>query len=137
MATTEKCFRYPRSPPLFESIQRHATEYIPNDYTSNYKARLTSLGLIPLCYFKEFSDCVFLFHNFEVQDSHLPFRTPHATGACYPKGCRFLFKIWNNSPAEIRTITCRDNKITPFKTLLFRYSESLLRTCFDVDIDST
>ena len=44
---------------LIESIQRHATKYILNDYTSDYKARLTKLHLLPLSMLFELHDICF------------------------------------------------------------------------------
>ena len=44
---------------LIESIQRRATKYILNDYTSDYKARLTKLHLLPLSVLFELHDICF------------------------------------------------------------------------------
>ena len=42
-----------------ERVQRRATKYILNDYTSSYKARLLKLHLLPLMYTLELNDLVF------------------------------------------------------------------------------
>ena len=43
-----------------ERIQRRATKYILNDYTSSYKLRLEQLHLLPLMYHYELQDVPFL-----------------------------------------------------------------------------
>ena len=45
---------------LLERIQRRATKYILNDYTSTYKFRLEQLNLLPLMYIYEINDLMFL-----------------------------------------------------------------------------
>ena len=41
---------------LLEHVQRRATKYILNDYTSSYKSRLTKLNLLPLM-------CIYELHH--------------------------------------------------------------------------
>ena len=43
-----------------ERVQRRATKYILQDYHSDYKSRLTSLNLLPLMYWFELQDLLFL-----------------------------------------------------------------------------
>ena len=43
-----------------ERVQRRATKYILNDYSSSYKSRLISLQLLPLMYWLEFHDLMFM-----------------------------------------------------------------------------
>ena len=43
-----------------EQIQRRATKYILNDYSSTYRTRLLHLNLLPLMYVFEISDIMFL-----------------------------------------------------------------------------
>ena len=43
-----------------ERVQRKATKYILNDYTSDYKTRLLSLHLLPLMYWYELQGIMFL-----------------------------------------------------------------------------
>ena len=43
-----------------EQIQRRATKYILNDFTSNYKNRLLKLSILPLMYQYEIADILFL-----------------------------------------------------------------------------
>ena len=43
-----------------EKVQRRATKYILNDYSTDYKTRLMSLHLLPLMYWLELQDLMFL-----------------------------------------------------------------------------
>ena len=42
------------------SLERRAAKFVLNNYSSNYKARLTSLYLLPLMYWFELQDILFL-----------------------------------------------------------------------------
>ena len=44
---------------IIERVQRHATKYILNDFTSCYKTRLLKLNLLPLMYMFELQDLLF------------------------------------------------------------------------------
>ena len=46
-----------------EQLQRRATKYILNDYSSDYKTRLIHLRLLPLMYIFEISDILFFIKN--------------------------------------------------------------------------
>ena len=48
-----------------ESIQRRATKFIMNDYTSDYKSRLLHINLLPLMYVFEITDIIFLVKSFK------------------------------------------------------------------------
>ena len=39
-----------------EKVRRRVTKYILNDYSSNYKARLETIGLLPLMHYYEYHD---------------------------------------------------------------------------------
>ena len=63
---------------LLERVQRRATKFITENYEVSYKNRLLSLGLLPLMYWFELLDIMFLVHtlknppdNFDIYD-HLP-----------------------------------------------------------------
>ena len=43
-----------------ERVQHRATKFVLNDFTSNYKSRLTSLNLFPLMYWLKIQDLMFL-----------------------------------------------------------------------------
>ena len=45
---------------MLEHIQRRATKYILNDYTSSYKSRLQQLNILPLMFVFELQDLMFL-----------------------------------------------------------------------------
>ena len=42
-----------------ERVQRQATKFIWSDYTSDYKTRLTQLGMLPFMYIYEIANIVF------------------------------------------------------------------------------
>ena len=42
-----------------ERVQRKATKFIVNDYSSGYKQRLLSLNMLPLMYWYELQDLIF------------------------------------------------------------------------------
>ena len=44
---------------LLERVQRRATKYILNDFTSDYRSRLVALGMLPLMYTLELQDIIF------------------------------------------------------------------------------
>ena len=46
-----------------ERIQRRATKYILNDYTSDYKSYLLKLHILPLMYTLDFNDIMFFIKN--------------------------------------------------------------------------
>ena len=46
-----------------ERIQRRATKYILNDYTSDYKSRLLKLHILPLMYTLDLNDIMFFIKN--------------------------------------------------------------------------
>ena len=45
---------------LLERIQRRATKFTLNNYTTDYKSRLTELKLLPLMHLFELQDILFL-----------------------------------------------------------------------------
>ena len=53
-------------------VQRRATKFILNDFTSDYKTRLTRLGLLPLMYYFEYLDITFLLTCLKEPDSNFP-----------------------------------------------------------------
>jgi len=44
---------------LLERVQYHSSKFILNDYSSDYKTRLTKLNLLPLMHIYEFTDILF------------------------------------------------------------------------------
>ena len=55
---------------LLERVQRRATKYILNDYTSSYKSRLTKLNLFPLMYIYELYDLIFYIKSYKYPCSY-------------------------------------------------------------------
>ena len=95
---------------LLEGVQGHATKYILNDFTSDYKTRLTTLGLLPLCYYKELNDLYFFY-----------------------KCIHGFVKTWNSLPSNIRSIISLTKSIRPFKGLVLTHYSSVILNCFNVD----
>ena len=50
---------------ILERVQRHATKYILNDFTSDYKSRLLALNMLPLMYVFDLQDILFAVSNFK------------------------------------------------------------------------
>ena len=50
---------------MLENVQRCATTFITNDYSSNYKIRLQKLCLLPLMYWLELQDLLYLIKNLQ------------------------------------------------------------------------
>ena len=55
---------------VVERVQRRATKYILNDYSSSYKTRLVQLDLLPLMYQYELSDLLFFIKSYKAPHSH-------------------------------------------------------------------
>ena len=55
-----------------EQLQHRATKYILNDYSTDYKTRLTSLHILPLMYTFELADILFLIHCLQHLDPSFP-----------------------------------------------------------------
>lgn len=54
------CPRFLKDISMLERIQRRASKFILNDFTSDYKTRLVNLNLLPLMYWLELQDLLFL-----------------------------------------------------------------------------
>ena len=55
---------------MLESVQRRATKYILNDYTSDYRSRLIKLDLLPLMYYLELNDVMFCVQSLKSPSVH-------------------------------------------------------------------
>ena len=53
-----------------ERVQRRATKYILNDYSSDYKSCLMNLKLLPLMYIYEINDICFFIKSYQSPSSH-------------------------------------------------------------------
>ncbi len=139
-----------------ESVQRRATKYILNDYTSDYETRLVKCNLLPFCYSKEVNDLCFLYkciHNlynidirgilgfYDASTSRtrlanrpynlVPLRKP-------PKKAKDFFtrrivRTWNALPVEIISTlpSFTNNSILPFKNKVKKYYKEKLETTFN------
>ena len=103
---------------MLERIQRRATKFILNDYSSNYKSYLLKLNILPLMYLFDYYDILFFIkhikyptNNFNIFD-HITFSHGSTRSSSHSKlhhkystsnllrnsyFCR-LPKIWNSLP---------------------------------------
>lgn len=122
-----------------EGVQRRATRFILRGFELDYKCRLIQLKLLPLCYFLEYLDLLFLFRCIRgeirldisrfVQFSHsktrcgssgLDLRLNFARTSTFRES--FFIRIcpmWNALPLDIRTSECTSVFKTRLKKLLF------------------
>ena len=59
---------------ILERVQRRATKFILNDYTSPYKSRLTQLNLFPLMYQYELNDLLFFIKSYKASSAYFDIR---------------------------------------------------------------
>ena len=64
--------RYINDFTTLERVQRRATKYILNDFSTNYRRRLISLELLPLMYFLELLDILFFIKCLKFPDPSFP-----------------------------------------------------------------
>ena len=75
--------QYVKDIQMLERIQRRATKYILNDYSMDYKSRLTSLHLLPISLWLDLHDLLFLVKCLQDPDDNIEinrFITFHRTG---------------------------------------------------------
>jgi hypothetical protein len=123
---------------MLESIQRRASKYILQDYSSDYKLRLMSCQLLPLSYRREYMDSVFFYNclndlvdinifdivltnsnvNLRYVDEenivlkHQPCNTELYMNY-YPNR---IVKIWNTLPSNLKSVELTaSGKNIPFK----------------------
>ncbi len=138
-----------------ESIQRNATKYITNDYTSDYKTRLRKAEMIPFSYSKEIADICFLYkcfhHLYDIDISTvlnfydrsqsrtrqgdrplslIPY--PNKPIFCKDFFTRRIIKTWNGLPASVISIIPTNNLIFTFKRLLKTYYLEKLDNTFQI-----
>ena len=67
---------------LIECVQRRATKYILNNYTSDYKSRLLKLHILPLMYILDLNDIMFFIRNLKTNHNGFDIKTfiPFITG---------------------------------------------------------
>lgn len=117
-----------------ERVQKRATKYILNDYKSDYKSRLLSLGLLPLMYYLELLDIMFCVKslktpsvNYAISD-HVTFCSSSTRSGSSKKMCHTrsrtnsaknfyynrLPRLWNSLP-----LIDLDQSIATIKKKLF------------------
>ncbi len=138
-----------------ERTQRRATKFIlelPFSSTTDYKTRLQTLSLLPICYWHEYMDLV-LFYKIvkgliKVKPSLIPtIRTTRPTRSSTNTTTKFIIpkckttthqrsffirttRVWNLLAEELKLETCG---LLTFKSILFKYYMTSLITSYDVD----
>ena len=137
----------------FEGIQRRATKFIlslPYQTDVSYKERLKILGILPITYWHEYLDLIYLFkcivnnsdHNITVKDSVRETRSSNTSNGillnvakCRTVSYQSFYirsaKVWNNLPFSIRDTT---KSLASFKhALLLKYYNNLKEEIYDPD----
>ena len=135
-----------------ETVQRRSTKYILQDYSSNYKQRLVSLKLLPLMYWYELQDMMFIIKciktppdNFDIH-KYISFVTSSTRSASHHKLkqnlCRtsryrhFYFnrivKLWNAFPDFDTSLS-----MTSIKSFLITHLWNHFITHFNPEISCT
>ena len=91
------CPRFIKDIQLLERVQRRATKYILNDFTSDYKDRLISLELLPLMMFYELLDILFFVKSL---------KTPND---CFNISYYLQFTTHNTRSSNIRLVHTRSS----------------------------
>ena len=140
-----------------ERIQRRATKFIlalPFKTDESYKSRLVTLKLLPLCYWHEYLDILFLFkcaHGLIKSDilpeqidsltttfnlrstnnSIITYNIPKVRTLCHQNSYFVrVTRVWNTLPDELRK---PDISFLTFKACLYNYYHSATLTVFDQD----
>ena len=137
-----------------ERIQRRATKFILNDYSSSYRSRLSDLKLLPLMYWFEIQDIMFLVKslkepsdNFNIRD-HIKFVTGRTRFSCnnkltvqanhYSASRHFylnrITRLWNLMPTMLMDISA---PLTSTKNTLHHYFWEHFKQNFVSDIPCT
>ena len=140
-----------------ERVQRHATKFIlslPYRTATTYRERLLVIGILPVCYWNEFLDLVFLYKSILSNDVNVSIRTTTRTtrNANPVNGillnisrCRtvsyknnYLYvrapSVWNILPSNIRDTS---RPLAYFKNSLFNYYLNLLEQIYNSDNSRT
>jgi hypothetical protein len=142
-----------------EKVQRRATKYIlalPFKSDITYKSRLVTLKMLPLSYWHEYLDVLFLFKSTQgftltdldiipeqankvnltmslwtVSDSLITYHVPKTKTLCQQNSYVVrVARIWNTHPEELRE---PDISFTSFKNMLLNYYMRATGTIFDLD----
>ena len=138
-----------------ERIQRRATKFIlslPYRTDISYRERLQILDIIPLCYWHEYLDIVYVFKSLiNDSDSNISVKVSTRETRSARNGtflnvgkCRTVnyqnsyyiraAKVWNTLPSHIRDTT---KSIASFKTLLRKHYKDLTDSIFNPDDSRT
>ena len=143
-----------------ESLQRRATKYILNDYTSDYKTRLSELKLLPLCYHKEICDLSFFykslngFIDFDLKSIFNFYQSTEPSTRMGSKGIMLMLgharterhhsfyanrmpHMWNALSQDTRQVTCKNKFVKPFRSKLFSCYSDRTALLFDVNNSCT
>ena len=133
---------------ILERVQRRATKFILNDYTSSYKSRLTQINLFPLMYQYKLNDLLFFIKSYKAPIAHFDIRqfvqfklsstrSSSAGKLVYQTSstdinrhlnfCR-ISRLWNALPQIDNS-----SPYTIIKNLLFRYFWSHFLDNFDTN----
>ena len=131
-----------------EGIQRQATNFILHDYELSYVGRLKKLNLIPLSYWHEIKDIIFLYKckygMYEIDINQyitqpLHHSTRSSSGDLRPNLCKTsLFRnsyfntivfLWNNLQSDIKS----SSSVPILKSKLYIFCTKKLNSTFDVD----
>ena len=133
-----------------ESVQRRATKYILQDFTSSYPDRLKKLNLLPISYWFEIKDITFFYkckagyYDLTLEDYILDNSTNHhtrfsSTDSYRPNRCRTssfrnlffnrIVPLWNSLPGEIKSSL----SIQSLKLNLYNHYTQKVNACFDVN----
>ena len=134
-----------------ERVQRRATKFIlslPYRTDISYKDRLQILNIIPLCYWHEYLDMVYVFKSLKNDsDSNISVKVSTRETRSASNGillnvgkCRTVnyqnsyyiraAKVWNTLPVDIRDTT---KSVPSFKTLLRKHYIDLTSSIFNPD----
>ena len=136
-----------------ERIQRRATKFIlllPYQTDVSYKERLKILGILPITYWHEYLDLVYLFkciisnsdHNISIKDSVRETRSSNTNNGILLNVAKsrtvsyqtsFYIrsaKVWNSLPFSIRDTT---KSLASFKHALLKYYNNLKEEIYDPD----
>ena len=89
---------------MLETVQKRSTKFILHDYTSDYKSRLIQLNLLPLMYWYDLQDLLFLIKcmknppdNFSLVPEFISFTSTNTRSGHH---CRLQYHYRRTSPAR-------------------------------------
>ena len=79
---------------ILERVQRRATKFILNNYTSPYKSRLTRLNSFPVMYQYELNDLLFFIKSYKAPSAHFDIRCQFVPNLNHPPLDHLLQANW-------------------------------------------